>query len=57
MALAELGYDPGPPDGVMGSRTRKAYATYAQSRRLAGGGLTKEGLQRLRADRLGASGK
>ncbi|MCG8443233.1 MAG: peptidoglycan-binding protein, partial [Caulobacterales bacterium] len=38
MLLAELGYEPGPPDGAMGPRTRSAIRAYQQSR-----GLTETG--------------
>lgn len=33
-ALAELGYDPGPADGVMGPRTRQAIAAFQRDRGL-----------------------
>ena len=32
--LKELGYDPGPTDGIMGNKTRRAIAKYQQKNRL-----------------------
>ena len=47
-ALRDLGYDPGPIDGVFGPRTRTALAKYQTSERLAvTGDLDAPTLERL----------
>ena len=42
--LAELGYDPGPADGVAGGRTRTAVAAFRKDRGLAAEGAIDEAL-------------
>lgn len=42
-ALAALGYDPGPPDGVMGPRTREAIAAFQRDRGLTPTGTIDRG--------------
>lgn len=37
--LAELGFDPGPVDGIMGARTRAAIRKFQESRNLAADGI------------------
>ncbi len=52
-ALRRLGHDPGPIDGLMGPRTRKAIVTYKRDRGLAvNAGIDTRFLSRLRRDRL-----
>jgi len=47
--LAELGYDPGPIDGVLGERTREAIRQFQRDRRLPENGVISEALfQELR---------
>jgi hypothetical protein len=47
MALASLGYDPGPADNVLGPQTRKALLQYQKDNNLPQGNLNKETLQAL----------
>jgi hypothetical protein len=48
-ALARLGFDPGPADGVVGPRTRAAVRAFQQASGLtANGNLTGDVLERLR---------
>ncbi len=50
-ALARLGFDPGTPDGVLGTQTRRAARAWQLSRRLpADGYLDYALIQRLKAD-------
>jgi peptidoglycan hydrolase-like protein with peptidoglycan-binding domain len=42
--LAELGYDPGPADGAMGSRTRSAIRAFQSDRGLASDGIVNTAL-------------
>lgn len=50
--LNELGYDAGPSDGLMGSRTRAAIRAYQRDRRLAvTGDLDRQTMRSLRGDR------
>lgn len=50
-ALAQLGFDPGAPDGVIGVNTRVALRAWQQSRRLpADGYLSVDMVRRLKAD-------
>lgn len=44
VALYQLGYDPGPPDGVYGRRTADAIAQYQYAYRLPVTGRPSEGL-------------
>jgi hypothetical protein len=44
--LARLGYSPGPPDGVLGGRTRDAIRQFEQDRNLAQTGAISEELAR-----------
>lgn len=44
--LAELGYDPGPPDGVLGPRTRQAITAFQHDR-----GLPVDGVVTIRLRR------
>jgi hypothetical protein len=46
-ALAREGFDPGPIDGKLGTRTHKALAAYQHSRELPSGALTKATLESL----------
>jgi peptidoglycan hydrolase-like protein with peptidoglycan-binding domain len=47
-ALRELGYEPGPADGVVGPRTREALLKYQRSERIAATGrLDPETMVRL----------
>ncbi|MCP5366834.1 MAG: peptidoglycan-binding protein [Hyphomicrobiales bacterium] len=49
--LAELGYDPGPADGVMKPRTRTALAAYQSDSGLpVNGRMTRRVVERLRRD-------
>jgi peptidoglycan hydrolase-like protein with peptidoglycan-binding domain len=48
MALAALGYDPGPADNVLGPQTRKALLQYQKDNELPQGNLNKETLKALR---------
>ncbi len=51
-ALAELGFDAGPVDGLMGPRTRAGLRAYQRAESLpADGELTPELLRRLLEDR------
>jgi len=43
-ALARLGYSPGPPDGVLGARTREAIAKFEQDRNLTQTGTVTDAL-------------
>jgi TPR repeat protein len=53
IALAELGFGPGPADGQMGQRTRQALAAYQARAGMKGDGLLTPALiARLRTDRL-----
>ena len=53
-ALAALGFDPGAPDGIVGTNTRKALRAYQASRGLvADGYLSLEMVRRLRAEAAG----
>ncbi len=53
MALAQLGYDVGEADGVIGLRTRKALRSWQRSMGVAADGyLTLEGVQALMASAL-----
>ena len=45
--LAKLGFDPGPPDGVIGPRTRSAVEQYQLTQRLQPDGLVTDQLVRL----------
>lgn len=50
IALARLGFDPGPADGVIGANTRKALRAWQQSRSLpADGYLSSDMVARLKA--------
>lgn len=50
IALARLGFDPGPADGVVGAGTRKALRAWQQSRQLpADGYLSSDMVARLKA--------
>jgi len=51
--LSELGYDPGPPDGVMGRRTRSAIRTYQLHSDLPINGQPSNGLRKALAADLG----
>ena len=51
--LSELGYDPGPADGVMGRRTRSAIRTYQLHSDLAINGQPSQGLRKALATDLG----
>lgn len=56
VALADLGFPPGPIDGQPGQRTRHALAAYQKKMGMPGdGSLTPAVLEKLRADRLPAS--
>ena len=46
-ALSSRGYDPGPADGVMGSKTRNALAKFQTDNGLKVGGMTIETLKAL----------
>jgi peptidoglycan hydrolase-like protein with peptidoglycan-binding domain len=53
IALAQLGYDVGEADGVIGLRTRKALRSWQRSVGVAADGyLTLEGVQALMASAL-----
>jgi len=43
-ALARLGYSPGPPDGVLGARTREAIRMFEQDRNMAQTGMVTDAL-------------
>ena len=50
-ALAQLGFDPGQPDGVVGVNTRTALRNWQKSRGLtADGYLSQDMVQRLKAE-------
>lgn len=50
-ALAKLGYDPGAPDGIIGTNTRAALRAWQKSKGLpADGYLSADMVQRLRAE-------
>jgi lytic murein transglycosylase len=50
-ALAALGFDPGPPDGVVGTNTRTALRAWQKARGLtADGYLSTDMIQRLKAE-------
>jgi TPR repeat protein len=56
VALADLGFPPGPIDGQQGQRTRQALTAYQAKAGLPGdGSLTPAVLEKLRADRLPAA--
>jgi TPR repeat protein len=56
VALADLGFPPGPIDGQPGQRTRQALLAYQTKSSTPGDGtLTPELLEKLRADRLPAA--
>jgi membrane-bound lytic murein transglycosylase B len=49
--LAQLGFDPGAPDGVVGARTRHALQAWQKARRLtADGYLSEDMVQRLKLE-------
>jgi hypothetical protein len=51
LALVRLGYDPGPPDGLLGPQTVRALSAFQHDRTLPETGtLTDQTLQRLLAD-------
>ncbi len=50
VALARLGYEVGPVDGIAGPKTMEAVARYRQASRLPIGSITPEMLKPLRAD-------
>jgi peptidoglycan hydrolase-like protein with peptidoglycan-binding domain len=47
MSLQRAGYNPGPIDGILGSRTRAAMKAYQQNKGLAEGELTYETIKSL----------
>lgn len=48
--LKDAGFNPGPIDGVVGSRTRGALRKYAESRAIPNADPTKDMLLHLRAE-------
>jgi localization factor PodJL len=48
-ALQQLGYKPGPTDGVLGRQTRTAVAAFGRREQIAGHGITPALVERLRA--------
>jgi localization factor PodJL len=53
LLLAELGYDPGPVDGYVGPKTRKAIETFESERGLAVSGIPTVGLIRAMEEARG----
>ena len=49
-ALAREGFDPGPPDGVVGRGTLEAIEAYQAERALDRGGITYQTLQALNVE-------